>query len=137
MLFKRRFFCLVIIGLFLCPFFLGSIFANQIQKEEVYMKVAFYTFDEKIKNRGRFLGFAELEHGELKIDVSDPELEKFLECDFTTIGGKAKEEISENGRKFIMGGIIVYKSGTPEHLRGMAEKVKDFGYIGKIVNKQE
>ena len=76
-----------------------------------------------------------MEQGELKIDVTDPELEKVLKYDFTTIGGKAKEEISENGRKFIMGGIIVYKSGTPEHLRGMAEKAKDFGYIGEIVDE--
>ena len=134
---KRLINALLITGISFCLCIPGLIsMAQEHEHEEgVYMKVAFYTFDKKTQRKGEFLGFSEFKEGKLIINVTDPELEKFFKYDFTTTGGKTREKISENGRKFIMGGILVYKSGTPEHLRAVAEKSREFGYIGKIVDK--
>ena len=124
-----------ITGISFCLCSPGLISMAQEHKEEVCMKVNFYTVDIKTQNKGESLGFAEFKEGKLINNVTDPELEKLLKYDFTTTGGKTEEITLPSGRKVLRGGIVVYESGTPEHLRAIAEKAKDFGYIGEIVDK--
>lgn len=113
----------------------GVISMAHDNEEKVYMKVAFYTFDKKTQTKGKFLGCSEFKEGKLTFDVTDPELEKILKYDFTTEGEGAEEITLSNGRKVLRGGLVVYESGTPEHLRVMAEEVENFGYIGEIVDE--
>ena len=133
MLFKKGVLSMFIMGIFFFSLGPQAILAGQSAKEGFYMKVAFYAFDKETGRRGEFLGFAELKEEKLNIDITDPRLKTLLECDFVTTGGKTEEITGSDGKKILKGGLIIYKSGTTEHLHAIVERARDMGYMGEIV----
>lgn len=123
------------ISIYLFTPFTGAI-AKEAKDKETQMKVIFYTLDKKTQTKGEFLGYAQLREGKLDIKVTDPKLEKLLKSDFFTTGGKTEELTLSNGKKVLRGGMVVYQSGTSEHLKAIAEKSAEFGYIAEIVAKE-
>ena len=96
----------------------------QTSEEGAIMKVKFYRLNKQTKEKGEFLGEAELKDGKLTYNVSDKRLEKLLKGDYHTIIPQGEKE----GK--IINKLVVYKSGTPEHLIKVIENCKDIGCIG-------
>ncbi len=136
MLFRKRLRNIFLItGICFCLFAPEVALNAQEPKEEAQMKVVFYAFDQKTQSKGEFLGLAELKEGKLNIKVTDPKLEKLLKSDFVTTGGKAEEITLPEGKKFFRGGMIIYKPGTPQHLRFIMEKSQEFGYVAQMIKE--
>jgi hypothetical protein len=95
---------------------------------KTYMKVNFYTIDLVKVNKGKYVGFAELNGGRLSVEVTDPKLEKILKSPYTTMAGKCDD-------RGCFDWYVTYQPGTIEHLSALAIECYRFGYIGEEVKK--
>lgn len=84
------------------------------------MKVEFYTLDQEKREKGEFLGTAELKDGRLITNVSDPKLKEMLENPYPPTSGETTDE------------TVIYQPGTIEHLRAIVLDCWQFGYLGEI-----
>ena len=98
------------------------------------VKVKFYSIADKERNlRGEFLGTVEYwGEGEIKIDVTDANLERILKTDFIAPGGKVEEITLPSGKKVLRGGVKVYRAGTWEHLHVIINRSYSLGYIAEL-----
>ena len=97
---------------------------SQITEEGVGMRVKFYRLNKETEEKGKFLGEAELKEGKLTYDVSDKRLEKILKGDYHTMIPQGEKE----GK--VINKLVIYKSGTPEHLTKAIESCKHISCIG-------
>ena len=104
---------------------------NAGNKTTAPINVLFYGLDKKIGIKGKLLGSVKLENGSLVIDVSDPKLEKLLKSDIIGKSGRAKQKTMPNGKKILIGGLQVYKSGTKEHLESIVKNARAYGYYAE------
>jgi len=100
----------------------------------VPVKVKFYSIADKERNlRGEFLGTVEYwGEGEIKINVTDANLERILKTDFIAPGGKAEEITLPSGEKVLRGGVKKYKAGTWEHLCAIINRSYSLGYVTEL-----
>lgn len=98
------------------------------------VKVKFYSIADKEGNfRGEFLGTVEYwGEGEIKINVTDANLERILKTDFFAPGGKAEEITLPSGEKVLIGGVKEYRAGTWEHLHAIINRSYSLGYIAEL-----
>jgi len=98
------------------------------------VKVKFYSIaDEEGNFRGEFLGTVEYwGEGEIKINVTDANLERILKTDFFAPGGKAEEITLPSGEKVLRGGVKEYRAGTWEHLHAIINWSYSLGYIAEL-----
>ena len=98
------------------------------------VKVKFYSIADKERNlRGEFLGTVEYwGEGEIKINVTDANLERILKTDFIAPGGKAEEITLPSGEKVLRGGVKEYRAGTWEHLYAIINQSYSLGYVAEL-----
>ncbi len=100
----------------------------------VPVKVQFYSIADKERNlRGEFLGTVEYwGEGEIKINVTDANLERILKTDFSGVGGEVEEITLPSGKKVLRGGAKEYRAGTWEHLDEIINCSYSLGYIAEL-----
>lgn len=90
------------------------------------LKLEFFLLDKNTGERIKSVGFAELKEEKLFYRVEDSRLEKLLKGDFHTVVTS-----KEGGRQVER--LIVYKSGTVEHLCSVASHCPQIGCVAEIV----
>jgi len=100
------------------------------------VKVKFYSIADKERNlRGEFLGTVEYwGEGEIKINVTDANLERILKTDFSGLGGEVEEITLPSGKEVLQGGVKEYRAGTWEHLYEIINCSYSLGYIAELEN---
>ncbi|MDD5634965.1 MAG: hypothetical protein PHW46_06790 [Candidatus Omnitrophica bacterium] len=115
--------------------FSSALFSSQISAQEaIYIKIVFYC-----NNKGECLGYAELDKGSLNVSVKDPKIEAILRSGhYIPLSDKEIEEIvMPDGRRIIKNGMLLYESGTVDHLKAVIPKLQKMGYIVEVEQGKE
>jgi len=100
-----------------------------------YTEVKFYAKDKETGEPGEYLGFAILDNGKLSVNITDKSLEKIVWSKAMVRGGIVKEKVQPDGQTVIVGGIMTYAPGTPEHLIAIKNMAPKLGYYAEIGEK--